>query len=186
MYEVARVETGFKNEELGNRGDLPVARMYLAFLLHKQQAPRHQEVDELISASIEMLRKDDRRSWLPWGLHWKGRIATDRGEFEKAGEVLTESLKLFQDNQDTSGKIRSLLAFSWMNAKQGFWERAATLLAAEESQREQEPSPSPPDWKQEIEFIKSKSRTSLGDSQFETVWAAGEKMSLEQAVAYAA
>jgi len=132
-----------------------------------------------------MLQQDARRSWLPWGLHWKGRIATGRGEFEEAKEVLTESLKLFQDNQDTSGKIRSLLAFSWLNAKQGFWEKAATLLAAEELQREQESSPSPPDWKQEIEFIKSESRASLGDSEFTTAWAAGEKMNLEQAVAYA-
>jgi MinD-like ATPase involved in chromosome partitioning or flagellar assembly/tetratricopeptide (TPR) repeat protein len=171
------------NEELGNRGDLAVARMYLAFLLHKRG--EREPADELISESLDMLQKDARQVWLPWGLHWKARIAIERREFETARSALRESLTIFQNNQDTGGKIRSLLACSWLNAAQGLWETAATLLAAEESQRKQQNSPPVRDWKQEIEFIKSNSRASLGDSQFAAAFAAGERMSLEQAVAYA-
>ena len=171
------------SEEVGDRGDLPIARCYLAFLEHK--AGKEAEAEKLISESLEMLRNDERKSWLPWGLHWKGRIAIGRGDFETARLALTESLTLFQKNEDTHGKIRSLLALSWLNAAQGQWERAATLLSAEESQRKQQHSPAAPDWREEIEFIETNGRGSLDDPQFAKAWARGEQMSLDQAVAYA-
>lgn len=171
------------SEELGNRGYLPVTRCYMAFLLHRDGEQARS--DELINKSIEMLREDDRQSWLPWGLHWRGRIATDRREFDRATIALTESLTLFQKNEDTYGQTRSLLAFSWLNTRQGFWERAATLLSAEESQRKQQHSPPAPDWRREIESIHANSRSNLGDAQFARAWAAGEQMSLAEVVVYA-
>jgi tetratricopeptide (TPR) repeat protein len=170
------------NEQLANRGELPVARIYLAFLRHKQG--EREQADQLIGESLKMLREDARQSWLPWGLHWQGRIAIDRKEFNTARVALTESLTLFQKNQDTGGKIRSLLAFSWLSAAEGLWERAAILLAAEEFHRRQQQSAAASDWKREIEFIKTNSRVSLGESRFDKAWRVGEQMSLDQAVAY--
>jgi tetratricopeptide (TPR) repeat protein len=170
-------------KQVGDRGDLPIAGSYLAFLLHRDG--KEVEAEKLISESVEMLRMDERQSWLPWGLHWKGRIEIGRGDFKTAYDSQTESLTRFQTNQDIDGKIRSLLAFSWLCARKKLWERAATLLAAEVAQRSQQHLPTAPDWRREIKFINTGARRSLGHTAYEKACTAGKRMTLDQAVAYA-
>ncbi len=171
------------SQEVGDRGFVPIAGSYLAFVLHK--SGKKTEVDELINHSLDMLRTDERQSWLPWGLHWKGRIEIDRGNFETAYDSLAESLTRFQTNQDADGKIRSLLAFSWLCARKKLWEIAATLLSAEEWQRNQRHLPVAPDWRREIKLIKTGTRRSLGPAGYAQAYALGKQMTLDQVVAYA-
>ena len=170
-------------ERLGIRGHLPLTRTYLAFLLHKEG--KRAAADKLIQESLEMLRQDGRQSWLPWGLHWKGRIDLERGELKTARYDLTESLTIFQTNEDSGGQIRSLLAFACIYAAQGAFTKATTLLAAEAAQREQEGSPPPADWRREIESIEANAQQMLSESDFNEACEAGRQMSLAQAVAYA-
>jgi tetratricopeptide (TPR) repeat protein len=168
------------SEEVGNRGDLPIAQCYLAFVSHKEG--KEAEAEALIRESVDMLRKDERKSWLPWGLHWQGRIATGRGDFETARTVLVDSLTLFQINEDSYGIIRSLLAFSWLNARQAHWDQAAILLAAEESLRT---VPEAPDWKEEIKFIRDGSEGNLDPASYANAREKGAQLSWDQAVSFA-
>jgi tetratricopeptide (TPR) repeat protein len=171
------------SEELNFRGHLPVARTYLAVILDKDG--KRDEADKLIRKSLEMLRRDGRQSWLPWGLHWKGRIALERGELETARLHLTESLRIFQKNEDNGGQIRCLLAFAYLYGSKGAWRRAVTLLAAEQAQREHEGSPPPPDWKRQVDSIMVAAQEKLEASEFAEASEVGKQMSLDQAVAYA-
>lgn len=166
-----------------NRGDEAVALTYLAFVHHKkgEQEKSHSLLDE----SEKILRLDGRKSWLPWGLHWRGRIAIYEKNYESALDHLKESLEIFRENEDKGGMIRSLSAFSYLSAVQGDWERTVRLLGAEEAQRELEGSPFPPDWKEEIDYIITEGRRALGESKFTTIWSEGEKMTLDEVVNYA-
>lgn len=166
--------------EVKNRGHIPLANTYLAFVLHK--AGERETPDALTNESIEMLRKDGRQSWLPWALHWKGRIALGQGDLEIARINLLESLSIFQKNEDKGGQLRCLLAFAWFYAAQGDYKRSITLLGAEEAQRKRDAAPPPPDWKREIEFIRTAATRSLGDSQFGSIYTGGQRLSLIQAV----
>jgi predicted ATPase len=169
--------------KLSLRGHLPLTRTYLAFLLHKEG--ERAAADKLIKESLAMLRQDGRQSWLPWGLHWKGRISLERGELETARDDLAESLTIFQTNEDRGGQIRSLLAFACLYAVQGDFKKATTLLAAEAVHREEEGSPTPADWRRKLESIDADARQILGSSGFKEAYEAGRQMSLAQAVAYA-
>jgi predicted ATPase len=171
------------SEKLRFRGHLPIVRTYLAFIRHRHG--KREAADELIRESLEMLRQDERQSWLPWGLQWKGRIALERGELETARQNLTESLRIFERNEDTGGQIRSLLAFAYFYSSNGAWRTAVTLLEAEQAQREQEGSAPPPDWKRQVDSIRVAARERLETAEFAEAAEVGKQMSLDQAVAYA-
>jgi hypothetical protein len=149
-------------------------------VLHK--AGDRETPDALMNESIDMLRKDGRQSWLPWALHWKGRIALGEGDLETARLNLLESVSLFEKNEDGGGQIRCLLAFAWLYAAQGNYKSAATLLGAEEAQRNRDAAIPPPDWKREVESIRTQALTSLGKSQFDSIYRDGQRLSLVQAV----
>src|SRR5688500_7838048 len=168
------------SEKIDNRGHIPLAKTYLAFVLHK--GGQRDEPGALISESIAMLREDGRQGWLPWALHWKGRMALHEGDPEKARDDLLESLTTFQKNEDRGGQIRCLLAFAWYCIAKHDYETATTLLGAEDSQRTRDAAPEPPDWKQEMRSIRTEASGNLGKSQFDSIYREGQRLSLVQAV----
>ncbi len=113
-----------------------------------------------------------------------GYIAQHKGDFEKAKALFHEGLNDFSKLGNQRGIAECLAGLAGLAAEQGNYEWAAPLLSAAESQLKAHGSAWWPADRPEIERARERLQSALKD-RFETFWAQGQTMSLEEAVAYA-
>jgi predicted ATPase len=113
-----------------------------------------------------------------------GYIAQHKGDFEEAKALFYESLNDFRELGNQRGIAECLAGLAGLAAEQGKCEWAAPLLSAAESQLKALGSDWWPADRVEIERARDRLRSTLQD-EFETCWAKGSTMSLEEAVIYA-
>jgi predicted ATPase/DNA-binding CsgD family transcriptional regulator len=112
-------------------------------------------------------------------------VAQHEGEYERALNLVRQALQLTRDTQDTRDIASSLVTFAGSIAALGQLHRAARLLGASEAALERMGAFHQPTDKPEIDRIIAEVRVQLDDATFQTAWAEGREMSLEQAVANA-
>jgi tetratricopeptide (TPR) repeat protein len=115
-----------------------------------------------------------------------GRVASGVGDTELARSSYHESLAL-------SGELGSveLIAFAleglaWVAGRDGHYRRAARLRGAAEALREARGCPVPaverPRYERDVALL----RSGLGEVALATAWSDGKRMSIEEAISYAA
>ncbi len=115
-----------------------------------------------------------------------GQIACASGAYTHAHALLQESLAIWQDVDHTLYIIETIEAIAVLLAAQALDQPALDLFAATDTLRNALGSPIAPAERHFRERPIAALRTHLGDPAFAAAWAAGQTMTLEQAIAYAA
>ncbi len=126
----------------------------------------------------------DRRG-VPITLQSLGDLAARRGDDAGALELYRQSLALRQELGDWTGSIECLEGIAGVAGKQGRPRQAAEILAAAAARRAIMGAALPPVGRAALDRAAAGARAALGDASFAAAWAAGETLSLEQAIAYA-
>jgi non-specific serine/threonine protein kinase len=117
-----------------------------------------------------------------------GWVARKRGEVAQAKALLHEALALFRELGDPrrcAEGLEELAATAGVAEPAGQGERAARLLGAAAAVRETLGAPPPPEERAETEQGVAAARAALGEERWAAAFAAGQALTLEQAIAEA-
>jgi predicted ATPase len=138
--------------------------------------------EELLEQSIARFRES---SW-PYGVAWDlatlGWVATDMGAYGRAREAFSEALALFRDVGSPGRIAECLEGFGQLAVAEGRPARAQQLAAAAAAVRARIGAPLPLVDRTALEPRLRRAQQMLGRSEAAAAWAAGESMSLEQAI----
>ena len=112
-------------------------------------------------------------------------VAQHAGEHERAVNLVRQALQITRETNDSRDIASFLVTFAGSIAALGQLHRAARLLGASEVALERMGAFHQPTDKPEIDRIIAEVRAQLDDATFQTAWAEGQGMSLEQAMANA-
>jgi predicted ATPase/DNA-binding CsgD family transcriptional regulator len=120
-----------------------------------------------------------------WSLSYLGRIAFDQGDLATARQRHRESLELAAEIGDLSNIVAGLEQLAVVAGGEGDVWRAAVLFgAAAAGARRHRSTRRPVEHSEHLRDV-GRVRAASGAGQFEAAWAAGQAMTLEQAVAEA-
>jgi predicted ATPase/class 3 adenylate cyclase len=143
------------------------------------------EARSRLEESLALLRGLQNRLHIAITLHNLGEVASHLGEYAEACSYFRESLLLRQELGDRSGPAFSLVGLGMVAVHQNDYERAARLFGAAEAGREAVGIPLPVSGRASYEKAVATLRANLDREAFETAWAQGRAMRLEQAIAFA-
>jgi predicted ATPase len=118
-------------------------------------------------------------------LSYQGTVVLYRREYAQAEILLHQSLTLHREMDDTWSIGRFLPVLAAAAFGQGQSERSARLAGAAAALRERLGTPLPPAVLRTHDRMIEAVRARLGDVAFERAWAAGRRLSVEEAVATA-
>ena len=118
-------------------------------------------------------------------LYGLGRVALREGAVERAVTLLSESLMLARDQGMRLFVAERLEACGAAAIALGQASHAARLFGSAEALREAIGAPLPPVERADYERDVAAARSQLDEAAFATAWAAGQALTLEQAIAYA-
>jgi predicted ATPase/class 3 adenylate cyclase len=136
----------------------------------------------LFEESIAWFREAGRREGLAWTLHHMGMVAYAQGDVARATALLREGLAVQKQLENQREIAESLERFAVLAVGDRHLERAARLLGAAAALREQIGAPLPPSDRADYERTVTTMRTQLDYAMFAAVWAAGQALTLEQAI----
>ena len=113
------------------------------------------------------------------------RIARLRGDTEQAAAVTRASLVLSRDLGARGNLAVGFESLAWIARVDGDHGRAVRLLGAADALRRALGRPITRELRKGRDEDRAVARAALGQDAFETAWAEGRAMTLEQAVAYA-
>ncbi|WP_394793418.1 ATP-binding protein [Armatimonas sp.] len=112
-----------------------------------------------------------------------GNVACKENDFADARAALLEGILLTRNTHDRKCTVEVLEAWGSLAATEAQWVRATLLLGAAEALREVIGSPLPPNEHPRYDALVAAIRVSLGgDTAFNSAWAEGRAMTMEQAV----
>jgi predicted ATPase/DNA-binding CsgD family transcriptional regulator len=124
------------------------------------------------------------QSRISWALGGQGDIAQVRGNHSDAARLLKEALQIRFGIQTTGDIFYTLEAMANLAARTHAPERAARIWGVSEALREVRGAPLPPSYQSDYAPLIRSVRGQLGAEAFETAWAEGRAMTLEQGVEY--
>jgi predicted ATPase/class 3 adenylate cyclase len=136
----------------------------------------------VLEEAVALNRKLDDRFGLGWSVHTLGLVTFNLGDFERSRDSWIEAIHLFAAAGDVPGMVLQLDNLSALARHDGDFLRAGRLWAA--ASAHQESSGTGLGRLLREEEARS-GREGLNDEEAARVWAEGQAMSLEQAVAYA-
>jgi predicted ATPase/DNA-binding SARP family transcriptional activator len=139
----------------------------------------------VLEESLTFLRELGNAIYIAWCLAVLGRVATDQGDWGLASGRFVESLSLFRELIQRNGIAYVLEGVAGLSAAQGQTYRAACLFGAVEALREAIHTPLSAFDRPEYERKVATVRAQMDEATFTAAWAAGRRMTLEQAIAYA-
>lgn len=136
--------------------------------------------------SETLLRKSGDKGDLARLVHSLGYVALYEGDLIKAENQFRESLAMFRQLGNRRGIAECLGGLAGLRARQGqvFW--GAKMLGAAETLLKITGGAWWPADRVEVERNTEMMRSALGEQEFNTAWATGKSMSLEQAIDFAA
>jgi predicted ATPase len=167
--------------ELGNLTRAAHALDWLSWIAFVEG---HDQADQYATQCLELYRAIQDSPGIAKMLLRLGDLARKHANQAAAFSHYRESLSIYQICGDQRGQIRSLEHLAVLAAPHAP-ERAASLLAAAKAFREEASAPPNDVEREEYERIVSALRAELGDAVFTAAWDAGQKLSLEQALAEA-
>ena len=150
----------------------------LAFVRGDRQKAREQYLE-----GLSLVREVGALRVVAWLLRCLGILARSEGDHRQARELLTESLDLSWEVGYGVGIVGALTNFAILAEQHGGHRRAVRLIAT--ATRDSLPVLASRLERSERDNSLAVSRDALGEQAFAQVWAEGQAMTLEQAVAYA-
>lgn len=139
----------------------------------------------LYEESLSLFREQGDQSGIALVLKNLGDIARMTHDRAGATALYTQSVTRYRAASNTLGIAECIESLALIAHMQGQWERAARLLSAAATLRESIGAPLPLVDRAAIEDATAPTRAALGVASFAAAWAAGQTMSLEQAIAEA-
>jgi hypothetical protein len=124
-------------------------------------------------------------SGIALALHSLGMVSCQLGEHDQARKELAESVRIRHDLGDHPGLAAGLNALASVALARGQSERATRLLAAATALRQFSGAPRPADDQQHHERMVTQLHETLPVVVFDAASAAGQAMTLDQAITYA-
>jgi len=136
----------------------------------------------VLAEALPVFRRLDQSFMLGWSLYDLGLLAVYEHEADIAGEHLSEALRIFSASADVSGFTLVLDGFAALASDLGDLQRAARLAGAVATLERQSGTGLNPTNRIIVGFDPAPLRTNPDTA---AAWTAGERMSAEEAVAYA-
>jgi tetratricopeptide (TPR) repeat protein len=116
-----------------------------------------------------------------------GHLAREAGDYPGCAAYYRESLRLRQSRDDRWAIAQALEDFAGLAERQRQWERAVRLLGAAQgvAQILGQSLPVAVARPEEYQRTVDGARAALGEAAFAAAWAAGQEMTLEEAIRYA-
>ncbi len=140
---------------------------------------------ELIQESIELSRAMKNRPLLAWSLHTLSRILIGQADLERAKVLLLESLTLRWEQGETWGVAECLEGFAYLAVAVHDHGRGVRLFGAAAGLRQTIGFPLPAADRRSWESALITCRQVIGDSAHAAAWADGQRMTLDEVVAFA-
>ncbi len=136
----------------------------------------------LLEESLALFRRLEDTWGIGLALASLGDVACEVGDYAHASRLYEESLDLYQKAGLNFGVPIHLEGLARVAAAQGRPGRAARLCGASAALREEIGRPLPPADRPEHERTEAAARAVLGEAAFESEWAKGYALSLEEAI----
>jgi non-specific serine/threonine protein kinase len=117
--------------------------------------------------------------------HGLAHAVLHQGNVERARSLFAESLETMRRQDDREGVVKCLLGFAALASATDLASDSARLYAAAVANSGEKPTILWPPEKIEYEHYLAQARTNLSEAAFEAEQAAGQALSLEQAIEYA-
>jgi predicted ATPase len=140
------------------------------------------EARPVLAEALPVFRRLGETFMLGWSLYDLGLLSVYDHDTDDAREALSEALRIFADSADVSGFTLVLDAFAALASNTGDLQRAAALSGAVATLERQSGTGLNPSNRTIVGFDPAPLRTNPETS---AAWIAGERMSAEEAVAYA-
>jgi predicted ATPase len=144
----------------------------------------YERASEYYRESEALLRETGDKGDLARLVHTLGYIAQHKGDHDLAERQFRESLAMFRKLGNKRGIAECIAGLSSLRAKQGKLQAAAKMLAAAESLLSASGAAWWPADRVEIERTRETLQSGMQEPEFRAAWAAGEFMSLDQAIAF--
>jgi tetratricopeptide (TPR) repeat protein len=177
-------------QQLGDRNNTSVSLANLGMLALIQGDDGR--VLALLQEQVAWLR--DTASLTSWGTSWGssvdvihilGALMSAQGDATQASALLREGLTLPQQLGWHGAIVESLVRFAWVAARQGQTVQAARLLGTAAAFHDATPGMYWPTGRAVHAHTLATVRAQLDDATFAAAWAAGQAMTLDQAIAEA-
>jgi predicted ATPase len=144
----------------------------------------YEKAEKYYRRTEELFKQADARGDQIRLVHTLGYIAQHKGEYEEAEALFKESLNDFLEIGNHRGIAECLAGLAGLATERGEHTWATPLLSAAESELKAFGGTWWPADRVEIERAQKRMRDALGD-EFETLWAEGQTMKVNEAIAYA-
>ena len=178
------------SEELGDQWGRAHALNSLAYIAYDQGS--YDEAAVRFEQCLAHCRELGDKEWIAGTLSTLGRVRQYQGEHLRAKALLAESLLLYRDVGEMGGVAYALEGHADCAAQEALDSpgragivKAVRLFGAAEALREAAGQPRPMYDQRKYDRAVAAVHEQLGEALFESVWAEGRAMTLEQAVAYA-
>jgi predicted ATPase/DNA-binding CsgD family transcriptional regulator len=185
-YEAAHVMLDEALPLLREAGDpyrIAMVLNYMGDLARCEQ--NYQQAQTAYEESISLLRKIDAVRDLASALHNLGHACLHLGDIEQAKALFNESMALHQEQGNRPGMAECLLGFAALAIVADLPAAGARLLAAAAAIGGQHITSKWAATRLEYEHYLERARAGLTDTAFQAEQVAGQRLSLEKAVAYA-
>lgn len=167
-------------------GDTQSLAMTLNFLgLVDQRQGNPDRAEQRHREALELARQLGDNRTIARVLFSLGGLALAQNDGSGARALLGECLVLRQQLLDREGAVACLEALAGLAGRQGQPVRAARLLGAAAALRLEIGAPVPPDDEALVQTSTAAARGVLGPEAFAVEWAQGQRLTLDQAIAYA-
>jgi predicted ATPase/class 3 adenylate cyclase len=139
----------------------------------------------MCEASVALARRTESKWYLPWPLIILSYVAQHQADYAQASAHIREALALVREFGHQRGCISCLPAVAGIVGGAGEPDKAIRLLSAAETMLESLHETWGPDQKREFERTLDTVRATVDEMTWETAWAEGAAMTLEQAMAFA-
>ncbi|MDP9316517.1 MAG: tetratricopeptide repeat protein [Chloroflexota bacterium] len=167
----------------GDQGAIAASLIYAGDVAH--QRGDLSRARALCEEGLLLSRELGHKLGISWALGRLGAIMQDEGDYERAEACFGECLQVRHELRDTQGIAWALEGLAAVAAGRRQPERAAQLWGQAEALREAVGAPLSLTVRATYERHVMVARAEMDEDRFAVAWAAGQRMSLEQAIAYA-
>jgi predicted ATPase/DNA-binding SARP family transcriptional activator len=170
-------------QELGDIRQIALVHMTLGSVAGYQG--NVEQATRLLQESLETFEKLGDRASISVTLRYQGKVAHDQHDWARATALYQESLSQSWNRRMLWEVAACLEGLAGVAGEQDRPRRAARLWAVAAAIRERMGALLPRAEHSRYATAVSHARATLGDDAFDTAWAEGQAMTLEQAIAYA-
>jgi predicted ATPase/class 3 adenylate cyclase len=169
--------------EMGDKWSLAISLASLGDVARCEGA--HERAATLFEQSLVLSRDVGTRPNIAWALCGLGFVACHQGDLPRATACFAESLGVAHEIGQQPRVVACLVGLAAVAAAMGRWARAARLLGAAQALSDAIGLPFEPPDRLDFDQSATAARAALEAPTFAAAWAAGQALSLDEAIAEA-